>query len=105
MNTHEEREAMLASMREIAAEFYASAMTSKCHPFIEFAGLMNEYVQLCEQAHREGVDFTQTDVHNGKALPMRAFQAAYIGEKVGCIYGPSLKEEGNLNAFIEQVTR
>lgn len=42
------------------------------HPFIEFTGLMNEYIVMCENALAQGIDFTETSIHgDGKPLPMR----------------------------------
>lgn len=94
-----ERDAMLRGMRAASDRFYESAVRIGCHPFIEFAGLMNEYIKVCERAHKLGVDFTESSAHSGKPLDMRPYEAAYLGEKLGCIYGPSLQAPENLRAF------
>lgn len=49
-----EREQALRAMRASADAFYRSAVQIGVHPFIEFAGLMNEYLQACTQAHAQG---------------------------------------------------
>jgi len=99
----EERATMLKSMREASDRFYRMAVKIQCHPFIEFSGLMHEYIQMCERAHQQGIDFTQTHAHSGYALPMQSFNAAYLGEKIGCIYGPSLQQASNAVPFLEAI--
>jgi len=82
---------MLAAMRAASEAFYFRAIHIGNHAFIEFTGLMNEYIKLCEEAHAQGVDFTTTNIHGGgAALPMKGYHRAYISEKLECIYGVSL---------------
>lgn len=89
--TKEELEAMLTEMKCATSTFYAQARKIGCHPFIEFTGLMNEYIQMCANALAQGQDFTETSIHgSGQALPMRSFERAYLNEKLQCIYGHSL---------------
>jgi len=84
--------AMLDGMRMAASTFYRMAQRAGCHPFLEFTGLMNEYIVLCEAAHAQGIDFTETSVHGGgQALPMKAHHKHYLDEKLQCIYGVSLE--------------
>ena len=45
-------------MQAASDAFYRSAVSIGNHPFIEFAGLMNEYITACRAAHTEGIDFT-----------------------------------------------
>lgn len=52
-----ERVVMLRRMREASSVFYGLAVQAGCHPFIEFTGLMNEYIKCCEAAHKAGIDF------------------------------------------------
>lgn len=91
---------MLRMMQDTSNAFYRQATGIGCHPFIEFCGLMNEYIKLCREAHMKGIDFTETSAHSGKALPMATYEAAYLGEKLGCIYGPSLKDAANKREFL-----
>ena len=98
----EERAEMITRMKLASNIFYGNAVKIGCHPFIEFAGLMNEYIKMCEQAHAQGLDFPNANAHSGIALPMRSFEAAYIGEKLGCIFGPSLQNPENGRAFLEK---
>jgi hypothetical protein len=86
----QERGKILTAMRETSNAFYASAVQTRCHPFIEFCGLMNEYISVCTFAHQEGIDFTQANTHTGEALPVGVHHAVYLSEKLNCIYGPSL---------------
>jgi len=98
--TRGEREAMLEGMRRASSMFYARAFAIGCHPFIEFNGLMNEYIKICERAHRDGIDFPRASAHSGIAIPMATYEAAYLGEKIGCIYGPALQDPATLRAFL-----
>ncbi len=95
-----ERTKILKQMRAVSDQFYAGAVRTNCHPFIEFCGVLNEYSTVCERASDAGIDFTQANRHSGGALPIETFNANYLGEKVGCIYGPSLKDPKVFQAFI-----
>jgi hypothetical protein len=97
----EEREKMLKGMRVASNTLYRFAIAIGHHPFIEFCGLINEYIKICERAHAQNLDFTECSAHSGKALEMRSHEAAYLGEKLGCIYGPSLQDPANLKAFLQ----
>ncbi len=91
--SREELETMLAMMRDASQRFYFTAIRVGHHPFIEFTGLMNEYIKLCANALEQGIDFTQTSIHgSGVALPMRSFERDYLNEKLECIYGVSLDD-------------
>lgn len=89
--SEDELRAMIAGMRNASAAFYGDARRIGCHQFIEFCGLMNEFIGLCEDAVAKGQDFTETSIHgDGKPLPMRPHHRAYLNEKLECIYGHSL---------------
>lgn len=81
-----EREVMLEQMRAVSRAFYSSAVRIGCHPFIEFTGLMNEYIKCCEVAHQQGVDFASCNTHSGQDLPMQGHSIAYVNEKLECIF-------------------
>ena len=84
-------EELVAMMRAASDDFYRKACWVGHHGFIEFAGLMNKYIELCERARQQGLDFTETTVHGGGApLPMEGHDARYLLEKLDCIYGRSL---------------
>jgi hypothetical protein len=85
-STPEQRERMLEQMRAVASGFYMQAVRIGCHPFIEFAGLMNEYIKCCGEAHKQGIDFTRCNTHTGHHLPMRPFEVKYVNEKLECIF-------------------
>ena len=85
--TVEERAAMLRRMRGASDYFYSMAVRIGVHAFIEFTGLMNEFIKLCEEAHEKGIDFTMANVHSGQHLPFQPHHIAYVYEKLECIYG------------------
>ena len=96
------RKALLTRMQRASNAFYASAATTGVHAFIEFCGLMNEFIMVCRDAETEGIDFRRADTHSGQDLPLRAFRAEYLAEKLKCIYGPSLtKDMEAREAFIK----
>jgi hypothetical protein len=95
MLTAEERkhlEGVIAKMEQASHHFYGAACACGNHAFIEFTGLMNEYIKACEAAMEAGLDFTMLNKHNGEHLPFRPYFAKYLGEKLGCIYGPELSQ-------------
>lgn len=87
--TPQQREEALGKMQQAADEFYRSAVFIGNHPFIEFAGLMNEYIQVCRDAHREGIDFTECNRHSGVKLPLLPMRSDYLNEKLECIFAGS----------------
>jgi len=90
-----ELQRMIAGMRQLSSGFYTGATRIGNHAFIEFAGFMNEYIQLCERAMANGQDFTEANTHVGEPLAQE-FNAAYIGEKFGCIFETTFGQKLNL---------
>lgn len=86
MLTPTERDAALLQMQLAADSFYRSAVRIGVHPFIEFAGLMNEYIQACRDAHAQGIDFSDCSRHLGQVLPLHPVRSDYINEKLECIF-------------------
>lgn len=81
---------MLVGMQDASDAFYYHAVKIGCHPFIEFTGLLNEYINICRAAHAAGIDFTETSVHGSGVLPVKPHHVAYLSEKLACIYGNSV---------------
>jgi hypothetical protein len=84
---------MLDAMEVVISRFYPAAVNTHVHAFIEFCGLMHEFLQMCRATHEEGRDFTMCNTHTGEALVMKPHHVAYLAEKLGCIYGPALTGE------------
>lgn len=78
-------------MEAVVDLFYRQAVGIQNHPFIEFAGLMYEYIKVCRTTLGEGIDFTQCSGHGNIALVFRGYNRDYLLEKLNCIYGPSLR--------------
>ena len=83
---HPYHEATIAAMQTAANAFYADAVRIGNHPFIEFAGLMNEYINACRQAADSDIDFTRCNTHTGQHLPLHPHQVDYINQKLECIF-------------------
>ncbi len=102
--TQEQRTEMLRKMRATSSQFYELAIRTGVHSFIEFCGLMNEYIQVCERADKAGIDWVSANTHSGTALPFEDYNAAYLAEKLNCIYGPELLgNEKVRQAFISKL--
>ena len=86
-----ELEEMIREMEAISEHFYWNAVKVRNHAFIEFCGLMNEYIQMCRDTMLAGGDFTQCNVHSGRSLSVAEHQGAYLAEKFECIFGPTLR--------------
>lgn len=88
MNANSEKDLrfIASEMRRVSNAFYAAAIRVENHPFIEFCGLMNEYINACEAAAAKGIDFTECSTHTGQHLPLESHQIAYINEKLECIF-------------------
>lgn len=95
MMTSDERQTALVKMDSVSKDFYAAATQIGVHPFIEFCGLMREYIKACEAAHAKGIDFTECNAHSGLDLPMAPHMVAYVNEKLECIFtGRSVMDVG-----------
>ena len=89
----------IKKMQNVSDAFYQGAINTGNHAFIEFCGLMNEYIKVCYDALNEGIDFTMANKHTGQALPLKMHHSAYLGEKIGCIYGEMLADPANWHIF------
>lgn len=87
---------VIERMQAVSAQFYLSATHTGCHAFIEFCGLMNEYIKICQASLEKGIDFRMANTHNEIALVMQTHHAKYLAEKLDCIYGPSLRANPKL---------
>lgn len=91
--TEDELREMIKKMHDASGIYYALAVQTGCHTFIEFTGLINEFIKLCEQALVDGIDFTQASIHSGQHLPFEPYHIAYLREKLECIYGPDVLDQ------------
>ena len=86
----QELEDIIKKMKKAVSNSYQEAIATHCHPFIEFNGLTGEYVKMCEDALKKGIDFTEANVHTGQHIDMAHHQVRYVFTKLECIYGPQL---------------
>jgi hypothetical protein len=79
---------ILAAMKAASNNYYREAIATNCHTFIEFTGLINEYIKICERnLQQRGIDFTNTSVHaDGPRLHIENWELNYINEKLCCIF-------------------
>lgn len=88
--TKERLQASITKMLSVTSAFYAGAIKIENHAFIEFCGLMAEYVKLCQVTLNSGIDFTKANIHCGQNLVFHDYNENYLKEKLECIYGTSL---------------
>ena len=95
----------LNKMQEISSTFYYQAVQLGIHPFIEFAGMMNEYIKMANQSWDKGVDFTQTNIHSdAPGLVAYGFNGDYLAEKFECIFGKTFFDSKEFKlAFLEKM--
>lgn len=93
-----ELEQELDGLQEICNQFYVKAQYTGVHAFIEFCGLTNEFMKICQQTLDEEIDFNDCNIHLGKPMKVYDFNLEYIAEKFSCIFGSSLRED-KLNLF------
>lgn len=70
---------------------FRNGLASKCHPFLEFNGVMQQYVSMCRSAADNGIDFAHCSVHQNRSLPMRVADASYLADKLNCIFGAAIR--------------
>lgn len=68
--------------------FFRAGIGERAHAFIEFNGLLQKYVSMCEEAAHAGIDFTHANVHSGESFPVQPHDLKYLAEKLRCIFGP-----------------
>lgn len=86
----EELKQMLIKMKAASSAFYGAAQQIGNHAFIEFTGLMNEYINVCSDALTDGKDFTTFNIHSGRSM-IKSYQREYMQEKIECIFGVPLE--------------
>jgi hypothetical protein len=89
--TPEQRLAILTKMQTASNTFYSQAAAAGCHAFIEFTGLMNEFIKLCREAEENKIDWVRANVHGDIHLPFKPWHIEYLSEKLECIFGKQIK--------------
>jgi hypothetical protein len=87
-NSPQTPDEVLNAMKIAAHNYYREAIATNCHTFIEFTGLINEYIKICERNLNQGVDFTKTSTHcpGEPELHIEDWELAYINDKLRCIF-------------------
>jgi hypothetical protein len=77
----------LQAMRSASDVFYSLAAQSQCHAFLEFTGILNEYIKICDENLVRGIDFRQENVHtSNNQMVIKDYQIDYMNEKLECIF-------------------
>lgn len=83
-------------MSRTVSAFYVAlfqqGVGSYCHSFIEFVGLMSEYLKIVHRLAEAGEDLQSFNVHSGKTFSgIQDHEVLYLAEKLGCIFAPMLR--------------
>ncbi|WP_261263063.1 hypothetical protein [Laspinema olomoucense] len=84
-------------MDKAASQFYQAALGTDCHGFLEFTGLLREYVKICHEFQKNNPhhDFRRCNIHNNHRLHLQPYQREYIHEKLSCIYQDEIFPNSN----------
>lgn len=97
---------IVAAMREVSNRtydvFFWGNMGAYAHAFIEFNGLLSKYVDICQRAAEQGIDFTDANVHSGIPFPVEEHDMNYLGEKLQCIFGPMINANPRARAALKR---
>lgn len=80
-NSIQNNDIAIQRMKKIITDFYDQAVHVGVHPFVEFAGMMREYVQMLERLDEEGKCIFMNSVRP------RDYELAYLEDKLECIFG------------------
>lgn len=98
----------IALMRKLNSEIYNamfwSGIGARCHAFIEFCGLQAKYIDICEAALAQGLEFPFSNGH-GAPTHLDEHHARYLGEKFGCIFSSVIDDPKLCAAFLEAARR
>jgi hypothetical protein len=97
MEENHKRDCVLAldKMQQAAHDFYIAAVKTNKTQFVEFSGLLTEYVQLLRRQFMEGKDILAED------SPLDTPSAMKFGEKLNAIFGESLMKNREVrSAFL-----
>lgn len=83
----------IQKMKQASSNFYKEAIHSGNHAFIEFTGLMTEYINICEDNMKAGVNFSEANRHCGTRMRVEPYRIEYLKEKLECIF-EGLEKEG-----------
>lgn len=90
----ERTSACLVALDALGVAFYAASASIGVHPVIEFTGLLRIYTAQIKAAVKSGVPLHEiSGVHGDRALLFSAGQAAYVAEKLDCIWGESFRQD------------
>lgn len=98
-----DRAVCLDKMHIASDAFYKQAVLAGNHAFIEFNGLITEYIKICEDAHHEGIDFTQANKHSGLLMEVPQHRLNYLYEKLECIFAGFCPQKVSAGAGKEQL--
>lgn len=86
------RKQKLREMEQLSSLFYQGAVKIGVHAFIEFTGLMNEFIKVCRDMETAGNGaWDQANTHSDSPLKLKPHHVQYLAEKLDCIYGAALR--------------
>lgn len=89
-----ELEDIIRQMKAASNIFYSTAVKIGVHQFIEFNGLLTEYINVCRRMLSSGIDF---QTNQQRPLPENMH---YVAEKLECIWGAALANPELMTSFL-----
>lgn len=83
-------EVTLQKMRHAVFGFQWQAVNSGDHALVEFANLMQNYLECAEKTAARGEDFVALGIDRSRTIDIDDRDEVYIAEKLSCIYGDRL---------------
>lgn len=80
----------LEKMRIAVFEFQWRAVNSGDHAMVEFANIMQNYLECAERTADQGADFVEMGIDRCRTIDISERDEIYIAEKLSCIFGDRL---------------
>lgn len=83
-------ETTLQKMRHAVFGFQWQAVHTGDHAMVEFANIMQNYLECAERTAALGMDFVELGLDRSRTIDITTRDEIYIAEKLSCIYGDRL---------------
>jgi hypothetical protein len=87
-------EESLDRMEAAANQFYMLAVAADCYAYIEFAGLLRKYCEVCRDNLARGIDFRELNGPRSQRMELQSYHIDYFKEKLNFIFKGLLIVEG-----------
>jgi len=79
-------ERLRAQMEDLYKTLFQMNVGGRFHAFLEWCGVMNEHLNICEDMIRSGVPAFEMNRHTGNTPDIPGYRLTYMAEKMECIF-------------------